>query len=154
MNYFDASALVKRYVREPGTPSVRLLLRQERAATSRLSEAEISSALCRRRREGALTARQYQRALDGLRVDLGRFEIVELVPAVVAAVHPLLARHSLRAGDALQLASALMLREALGDELTVVAYDERLHEAARLEGFRVRPRSLARRPRRARGLSS
>jgi uncharacterized protein len=154
MNYFDASALVKRYVSEPGTPSVRRLLREERAATSRLSEAEISSALCRRHREGALTARQYQRALHALRVDLGRFEIVELVPAVVAAVHPLLARHGLRAGDALQLASALMLREALGNELAVVAYDERLHGAARLEGFRVRPRSLAQRSRRARGVSS
>jgi predicted nucleic acid-binding protein len=142
MNYFDASALVKRYVREPGTPTVRRLLRQEPAATSRLSEAEIGSALCRRQREGALTARQYQHALDALRADFGRLEIVELSPAVVAAVHPLLARHGLRAGDALQLASALMLREALGDDLALVAYDERLHRAARVEGFPVRPRTL------------
>jgi uncharacterized protein len=144
INYFDASALVKRYVRESGTPTVRRLLRQEQAATSRLSEAEISSALCRRLREGGLTARQYQRVLEALRADLARLEIVELSPAVVAAVHPLLARHGLRAGDALQLASALMLREAVGDELALVAYDERLHAAARIEGFRVRPRTLGR----------
>jgi uncharacterized protein len=154
MNYFDASALVKRYVRESSTPSVRRLLRQEPAATSRLSEAEISSALCRRHREGALTTRQCQRALDALRADLSRLEIVELSPAVVASVHPLLARHGLRAGDALQLASALMLREALGDELAFVAYDERLHAAARLEGFRVRPRSLGPRPRKAKHVST
>jgi predicted nucleic acid-binding protein len=142
MNFFDASALVKRYVRERGTPTVRRLLRQGRAATSRLSEAEISSALCRRHREGALTARQYERAIIGLRSDLERIEVVELSPRVVAGVHPLLSRHGLRAGDALQLASALTLRDALGSAVIVVVYDDRLHAAARAEGFHVRPRTL------------
>jgi len=149
MHYFDASALVKRYVRESGTPTVRRLLREQRASTSRLSEAEISSALCRRHREGALTRAQHQRALDALRDDLERLEVVELSPRVVANVHPLLERHGLRAGDALQLASALLLREALGSELVLVAYDERLRAAAQVEGFRVRPRSLAKPRRRA-----
>jgi uncharacterized protein len=144
MHYFDASALVKRYVREAGTASVRRLLREQRGATSRLSEAEISSALCRRRREGGLTGAQYERALGALRADLGRLEVVELSPEIVASVHALLARHHLRASDALQLASALFLREALGSEVALVVYDERLHAAARAEGFHVRPRTLVR----------
>jgi uncharacterized protein len=149
MNYFDASALVKRYVRETGTPAVRRLLREDHAATSRLSEAEISSALCRRQREGILTAGQYRRALDALRADLDRLEVIELSPHVVAAVHPLLARHRLRAGDALQLASALFLREAISSELALVAYDQRLRMAAQAEGLRVLPRTLAKRRRRS-----
>ena len=55
MRYFDASALVKRYVREPAAVSVRRLLKSDRAATSRLSEVEVASALTRRAREGAFT---------------------------------------------------------------------------------------------------
>jgi hypothetical protein len=148
MRFFDASALVKRYVRESGTPTVRRALRERQSAISRLSEAEISSALARRRREGSLSDRQHHRALDALRADLVRLEVVELSPTVVAGVHPLLERHPLRAADALQLASAMVLQEALGSALEVVTYDERLHTAAKAEGFRVRPRTLhLRRPR-------
>jgi uncharacterized protein len=143
MHYFDASALVKRYVRESGTSTVRRLLREERGATSRLSEAEIGSALCRRHREGVLSVAQHERALSALRADLERLEVVELSPELVASVHPLLARHTLRAGDAVQLASALFLRAALGSEIVLVAYDERLHAAALAEGLRVRPRTSA-----------
>jgi hypothetical protein len=144
MHYFDASALVKRYVQESGTSTVRTLLRRPGAATSRLSEAELSSAFCRRLREGTLTERQYERSLSALRADLARLEVVELSPEIVAGVHPLLARHGLRAGDALQLASALALREAVTADLVVVVYDDRLHRAAKAEGFTVRPRVLDR----------
>jgi hypothetical protein len=147
MRFFDASALVKRYVRESGTPTVRRLLREPRAVASRLSEAEISSAVHRRQREGALTLAQKRRAMDALRADLPRLEVVELSPKVVAAVHSLLDRHPLRAADALQLASAIVLRDALDTEIELVTYDQRLHAAAQAEGFQVRPRRLPRRPR-------
>lgn len=139
MNLFDASALAKRYVREVGSSTVKRLLAQGGAAVSRLSEAEISSALARRRREGALTAAAYTRALRALRHDMEQLHVVELSPVVVAAVHPLLVRHALRAGDALQLACALALREALGSDVTLVVYDRRRHAAGRAEGFEVRP---------------
>lgn len=45
MRYCDASALVKRYVREKGSLKVRRLLSSGPVATSRLSEVEIASAL-------------------------------------------------------------------------------------------------------------
>jgi predicted nucleic acid-binding protein len=54
--YFDASALVKRYVRETGSVVVRRLLATGIAATSRLSEVEVASGIVRRAREGAFTA--------------------------------------------------------------------------------------------------
>ena len=142
MNYFDASALVKRYVRETGTSTVRRLLREGKAATSRLSEAEISSALSRRMREGSLAKAAHRSAFAALLDDLERIEVVELSPRVVAAAHPLLERYSLRAGDALQLASAVILREALGVDLSMVAYDGRLRDAAAAERFPLRPRTL------------
>ena len=55
MRYFDASALVKRYVRETGSTTVRRLLTLDAPVTSRLSEVEVASALVRRAREGAFT---------------------------------------------------------------------------------------------------
>jgi hypothetical protein len=38
----------------------------------------------------------------------------------------LLQRHSLRAGDAVQLASCLQLRDELDEPITLVAFDDRL----------------------------
>ncbi len=47
-------------------------------------------------------------------------------------------QHSLRSGDALQLAAALVLQEGIGGELqALVAYDRRLLDAARAEQLRV-----------------
>ena len=57
MRYFDASALVKRYVRENGSTAVRRLLSSDTPVMSRLSEVEVASALMRLAREGALRAR-------------------------------------------------------------------------------------------------
>lgn len=139
IRYFDASALVKRYVRESETPAVARLIQESTPAISRLSEAEIASALARRRRAGDLSLKAYDAALAMLRADLARLHVMELAPLVVAGVHALFARHPLRAGDALQLAAALALRDGLGTELDFVCFDERLKEAARAEGMHVLP---------------
>jgi predicted nucleic acid-binding protein len=48
IRYFDASALVKRYVREAGSVTVRRLLTAGTAASRRLSEVEVSSGIVRR----------------------------------------------------------------------------------------------------------
>jgi uncharacterized protein len=139
IHYFDASALVKRYVKESGTAAVGRWLRDAPTATCRLTEVEIASALARRWRAGDLSTEAHHAAAAMLRADLTRIHVVELAPSVVAAVHPLFARHALRAGDALQLAAALALRDGLSTELDFVCYDERLGHAARAEGLRVRP---------------
>ena len=139
MRYFDASALAKRYVRAEGTTDVNRWLRETRAATCRLTEAEISSALARRVREGTVSERARTAAVERLRIDFGRMNVVEVVPAVVERVHDLLGRYPLRAADALQLAAALFLHDKLGRAIEVVAYDERLAAAARGEGLPVLP---------------
>lgn len=142
IRYFDASALVKRYVREIETAAVVRLLRESTVVTSRLSEAEIGSALARRLREGGLTSSAHDAALSMMLKDMGRFQVIELAPSVVAGVHRLLARHPLRSGDALQLAAALTLRDAASPELELVCFDERLRAAARAEGLRPLPATL------------
>lgn len=137
MRYFDASALAKRYVRERGSLKVQRLLAADGSATSRLTSVEVVSALRRRVREGWLSGEQGDRAQAALDSDLSAMLIVELTPAVVRQAHRLLQRHPLRAGDAIQLASSLHLREALEEDTGFVAFDDRLIAAARSEGLRV-----------------
>jgi predicted nucleic acid-binding protein len=49
----------------------------------------------------------------------------------------LVTRRALRAGDAVQLASALYLQTRTGGKIQFVAYDMRLIEAARAEGLKT-----------------
>jgi predicted nucleic acid-binding protein len=135
--YFDASALAKRYVREPETASVRRLLGRGVPATSRLSEVEVTSALGRRWREGTVSADDRDRALARLREDIASMYVVELSAEIAAAACALLLRHPLRAPDAIQLASCLHLAEQLGAPADLVVYDLPLVTAARSEGVRV-----------------
>ena len=137
MRYFDASALVKRYVRETGSLKVRRLLSTDVSATSRLSAVEITSALTRRAREGAFPDAERDRAITSLERDLSSLLVVELTPDVVKRAQTLLRRWPLRSGDAIQLASCLYLKGELDEPIAFVAYDARLIDAARREGLRI-----------------
>jgi predicted nucleic acid-binding protein len=135
--YFDASALVKRYFREKGSVTVRRLLASGIAATSRLSEVEVSSGVIRRAREGAFSTRRRDRILAALQRDVPALAIVEMTPEVTADARGLLMRHVLRASDAVQLASCLYLQRQLAQPVPFVAFDSRLLQAARAEGLTI-----------------
>ncbi len=135
--YFDASALVKRYVREPGSLTVRRLLASGVAASSRLSEVEVSSGIIRRAREGTFTMQRRDQMLAALQHDVPALAIVEMTPEITAQARALLLRHPLRAGDAVQLASCLYLQQQLAQPIPFVAFDGRLVHAARAEGVTV-----------------
>ncbi len=123
MRYFDASALVKRYVREKGSAKVRRLISSDTPATSRLSEVEVASALERLTREGAIARAERDRAITALDTDLPSIVVVELTEGVCARAPGAPAR----AGDAIQLA----------EPIPMVVFDDRLLAAARQEGLRV-----------------
>ena len=139
IRYFDASALVKRYVDEPEGEEVLRLLADAIPATSRLSEVEIASALLRRWREGDLSAAERDRALAALAADLTAMNVVELAPEISALAIRLLLRHGLRASDAVQLASSAYLQRKVGRTVEFLAFDRRLVEAAAREGFTPAP---------------
>ena len=144
--YFDASALVKRYVREPGAVSVRRLLKSDPAAASRLSEVEVASALVRRAREGAFTLEERDRALASLADDFATLIIVEFTAEITVDARALLLRHRLRAGDAVQLASCLYLQREMSQPLPLGGRQTiGLREAARQEGLTVVSASKGRR---------
>ncbi len=135
IRFFDASALVKRYVREAGTASIQALLRRTPRAMARLGEVEVASAVCRRSREGLLSSVEREEILAALREDLATFVVVELSPEVVDRSRRLLTTHPLRSGDSIQLASALVLADATGEQVAFVAFDAALRRAASAEGL-------------------
>jgi predicted nucleic acid-binding protein len=137
MRYFDASALVKRYVREKGSQKVQRLLAADVPATSRLSAVEIASAVARRVREGVLSGEDRDRILAALDGDMTAMLVVEITAAVITSAQRLLQRYPLRAGDAIQLASCLHLQEHVEDDLTFVGFDDRLLAAARAERLKT-----------------
>lgn len=114
-----------------------MLATGDAAAISRLSEVEVASALARRTRIGDVTPEERDVALATLERDLASFVVVELVPDVASRARTLLNAYSLRASDAIQLASFHLLRERLDHNVPFVAFDERLVGVARESGATV-----------------
>jgi uncharacterized protein len=138
MRFFDASALVKRYVRESGSARVLRLLRSGEVALCRLSEVEVVSAFARLARDQAISMQQRDRASAAFVSDLTAWHVIELTPDVMATARRLLLQHHLRAGDALQLSAALVLQAGLGEALEeFVAFDRRLLGVASTEQLAV-----------------
>lgn len=142
MLFFDSSALVKRYVLEEHSTRVRRLAARHPVAISRWTEVEVSSAFARLAREGRLSGRARGMASARFRADLDAWHIVEITPVVTRLATDLLARHDLRAGDAIQLASAVWLRQSV-DLAGLQAFDARLVAALEAEHF-VMPIPLGR----------
>lgn len=107
------------------------------------SRVECVSALSRLAREGALTPvglRDAQRALTALSA---RWAEVEASALVRDGAESLLRHHPLRAGDALQLAAALVVAGAGSMTLPFVCCDDRLSRIAISNGFDALPREMS-----------
>jgi predicted nucleic acid-binding protein len=138
ITFFDASALVKRYVDEPGTSTVRALFtRRLNAAVSRLTSVEVPAALARRVRVGDLAERTARACARHLSSDLNAMHVVETRGPLVAEASELVWRHDLRAYDALQLASAMYLARETGLATRFVCADRALTKVALREGLRA-----------------
>ncbi len=142
---FDTSALVRRYDRrEPGSTAVRALCRRAGGNTLLISQivpVEVASALARKSREGVVSPterdllwrlfRQHRRT---------QYRVLALSDVVCAQAERLLFSYSLRAYDALQVATALAAAELLRDltaDFRFCTADNSQAEAARAEGLAV-----------------
>jgi len=100
---------------------------------------EATSAFERVRREGAAPTDECDRALARL-ADLSRTWVeVQPVEGVRDLARDLLGEHPLRAGDALQLAAALVWTRGRPRNRVFVTFDDRLGRVAEALGFTVLP---------------
>jgi len=101
------------------------------------SDVEVQSALARLRREKALTDRYYSAALQRLGILRKGWREIQPTNRLRDIAAARLELHGLRAGDALQLAAALIWCSQRPKNRPFLCRDARLREAARREGFDV-----------------
>ena len=129
--YLDASALVKRYVAEPGSQAVRGAMREaEGWFICRTGFVETVRAV------GLAAGLAVTKAV---RDEWSAFGIVEVDQPLVERAAALAIERDLRSLDSLHLAAALVLPV---HDLVFVSWDRRLQTAARTEGLELLPASL------------
>jgi predicted nucleic acid-binding protein len=136
--YLDTSALVKLFIAEAGSDSLRTLLEQSEAATTAtVTYAEARAALARKRREGALSQAELRRAVSSLDTHWESYAAVDVSMAVVRAAGGLAEQRGLRGYDAIHLAAALVVASRVEEPLTFCVADGQLADAAKAEGLAV-----------------
>lgn len=138
--YLDASALVKRYVAEAGSPEVEALIDGARAVgTAVISRAEVAAALARAARLGLITREAGTKALQAFNADWEHLVRLQLGEPLAARAAALAWEHGLRGYDAVHLASALAWSESLGETVAVATYDRELRRGAQASGLGAWP---------------
>ncbi len=152
MLYVDSSALIKRYIREPGSDALKRRLNEASlhhpgVFISVVGYAEILATFARRLRENPQLKTQTELLREQFRDDwLFELTQVELAEGVLEFIDGLVERHPLKGADAIHLASALWMRDALrlgkhfgpiSRSLTFATSDKQLKNAALSEGLEV-----------------
>jgi uncharacterized protein len=140
VRYWDTSALVPLVVAEAETERMRSLLDEDhQIVTWALSSVEFASAIERRARQGELSTTARRQALERLRELADVWDEITALEPVRRRAVAVLARHELRAADAIQLGAALTVADERGEPLGFVCLDARLADAADREGLRPIP---------------
>jgi predicted nucleic acid-binding protein len=146
--YFDASALVKYYILEPGSTWVRDLIKATDEPDNRrvhtifmadISAAEVAAAFAVLHRTGRIRRRVWDGVFDQFMDDVdSRYQLVRAGRDDFFAAATLTRSYPLKAYDAVQLAVALRHSQALAAHrltLTLVSGDEALLTAAQAAGL-------------------
>ena len=134
--YLDTSALVKLYVEEEGSATVReAVAGADSVATAAVAYVEARAAFARRRRERRLSSDDYRRTVHELDTDWEHYLLLELTSTLIRRAAEFAETHALRAYDAVHLASAKILRERLQGPIHFACWDYNLMTAARREGL-------------------
>lgn len=137
--FLDTSAIVKLFVAEPGNEKVRALLHSPLVIAD-IALVELPAALHRKQRMRELSAADaqlFKRAFLGAAIGSApgfKLELVATELPVLRVSARLVARHPLRAYDAIQLAAAMAAVTELSG-CTFGSFDNRLNEAAMAEGL-------------------
>jgi predicted nucleic acid-binding protein len=141
--FLDSSALVKRYVPEIGTTWIQALTDADannQLYIARITWVEVISALARRQREGSLNTTQITQIFLAFRHHLNtQYRVLELTQTLTELAGQLVSQHPIRAYDAVQLASAISLRntiiQAQLPDLVFLTADDRLITIAQTIGL-------------------
>jgi predicted nucleic acid-binding protein len=137
--YFDTSALVKRYVDEPGRREVQQLLRRHDCVTSAILPVELRSALRRRVAERTLDSSRVSEILKRVAADRAYWTVIEVGAEVLSGAEALVSVHPLRTLDAIHVASAQLFAARLSiAALIFVSADQRQTDVTNAIGLATR----------------
>ncbi|MFA5775743.1 MAG: type II toxin-antitoxin system VapC family toxin [Ilumatobacteraceae bacterium] len=146
--FIDSSALVKLYVPEFQHDFVRAI--DEPIYISTIAQVEVPAAMWRKHRLGeiqaadaALLCADFAADIEGDDADGPRFSVISLVDEIIGTAARLVAIHAIRAYDAVQLATAIVVRTIAVDAIGFVTFDRNLHTAAASEGFTSLPHEIS-----------
>ncbi|AEG91133.1 type II toxin-antitoxin system VapC family toxin [Ramlibacter tataouinensis] len=130
---FDTSALLKRYLPEPGREALLSLMGQARPVVAAPNcKVELYSALNRVRRDTGASDELYRQTCAEVERNFGDFNVVPMTGVLERAAIRALEAAPLRAGDALHVGAAL----AAGVDLFVTA-DRRQYQGALATGLKA-----------------
>ena len=136
--YCDSSALVKRYVREPGRRRLLDLLRRRACVSSALMPVELRSAFSRRVRDSTLGSARLSVLLERVAADRPSWTLVAVGAEVLTAAEALVVTHPLRALDAIHVASAQVFAARVRASLLFLSADRKQTDVASAVGLTVR----------------
>lgn len=136
MLYLDTSSLVKLYVNEAYSETVRTWVDEaETVATCRTAFPEALSAMTRRLHAGDIGKKDYEQLVKTFEQDWPHCVSLDFDEHEAGL---LVKKHGIRGFDAIHLASAKMLFLAQkGVELFFSSFDDKLNKAANAERFQV-----------------
>lgn len=136
--YVDTSALIKRYFKEPYSQEV---ISRWNAAdgiiTSSVAYAETLATIYRKQRDADLNGHVVDRIISAFKRDWEGLIRVEVTNDLNGYIDQVVRKHPLRGFDAIHLASALIVDEKLSKNVFFDCFDQRLSQAAKLEGFEI-----------------
>ena len=141
--YVDASALVKRYVTEPGSAAVNAVLAGAAAlGTSVITRAEVAAALGKAARMRVVSEADAAAALGAFAGDWADLTRLRLTESTAVRAASLAWDHGLRGYDAVHLATALLWRELMDAPVMLATFDRQLWDAASGLGFAAWPETI------------
>ena len=140
--YLDTSALMKRYISEPGSDVIRELFEKlsdsDELTTSYLTLLEVNSTAARLLKGRAITRGHYRRMLNQLTRDIAyyRVRVVPVQNELIDGAIPIALGYSLRSLDAIHFASAIASGSLLsGQSLYMVSADHEIIAACEAHGI-------------------
>jgi predicted nucleic acid-binding protein len=144
--FADSSAIVKRYADETGYAVIRSI--REPLVASVLARVEVHAALWRKARLGdiddsdvSILGNEFESDWWGSDDRPASFAVIAVSDQVLDGAVVQVARHGLRAYDAMQLASAISARGVEPSIDSFACFDAELRRAAVREGFALVPAS-------------
>lgn len=133
--YLDTSTFLKLYVKEKDSERARNLVKQSFILSSAILPVESFSALSRKKQNGDISNKIFDKLAGRIKSDLAAIEIIMPGDDVLKRTENVVLNSTARTLDAIHIASALVFEDMSGIRLTFVTSDRKQHKIAVSQGL-------------------